>query len=376
MRIPQKPTTKSRPVKESEPVDECAQSVTLEPAGYPLKSPLNDYPEIADKKLFTVYAKNQWDGCHAKKGSYLFDQSLFPDFAFKVTRAVPDNSIIGASTKISIKKEKTKSPLTHANNSDITFNDIVGQKIAKQKCRIIERYLKEPEKYGEWAPRNVLFYGPPGTGKTMLAKAIANECSVPFIPVNATQLIGEYVGDGSRQIHQLYETAEELGPAIIFIDELDGIALSRKFQEVRGDVSEIVNALLTEIGGFNDHKGVCTIAATNFVSVIDVAIRSRFEQEIEFALPTEDERLAIIESNLKTYPLPLVGISAKDIAQLTKGLSGRDLVEKVLKSALHVAIMDDSFTDESKRCVTKEHIDGIMKSMNRDVSKPPAHMFL
>jgi len=61
------------------------------------------------------------------------------------------------------------------------------------------------------------------------------------------------------RFHQLYDRAEEMAPCIIFIDELDAIALDRKFQELRGDVSEIVNALLTEMDGIVERDGVCTI---------------------------------------------------------------------------------------------------------------------
>ena len=117
--------------------------------------------------------------------------------------------------------------------------------------------------------------------KTMLAKALANKTDVPIIPVKATQLIGEFVGDGARQIHQLYDRAEEMAPCIIFIDELDAIALDRKFQELRGDVSEIVNALLTEMDGIVERDGVCTICSTNRIYSLDSAIRSRFEEEID-----------------------------------------------------------------------------------------------
>ncbi|NYT19342.1 MAG: AAA family ATPase, partial [Methanosarcinales archaeon] len=164
---------------------------------------------------------------------------------------------------------------------------------------------------------------------------------VPLLPIKATQLIGEFVGGGARQIHQLYDRAEEMQPCIIFIDEMDAIALDRKYQELRGDVAEIVNALLTEMDGIVERQGVCTIGATNRIDSLDSAVRSRFEEEIEFILPDEQDRHTIIEQNISTFPLPARDIDLKKIAKLTAGLSGRDIVEKVLKNALHQAIIDD-----------------------------------
>lgn len=82
-----------------------------------------------------------------------------------------------------------------------------------------------------------------------------------------------------------------MAPCIIFIDELDAIALDRRYQDLRGDVSEMVNSLLTEMDGISSRLGICTIAATNQIEVLDSSIRSRFEEEIEFKLPDKDERL-------------------------------------------------------------------------------------
>ena len=132
-----------------------------------------------------------------------------------------------------------------------------------------------------------------------------------------------------------------MAPCIIFIDELDAIALDRKFQELRGDVSEIVNALLTEMDGIVERDGVCTICSTNRIYSLDSAVRSRFEEEIEFVLPGEEEVLRIFESNVKTFPLQVEDCDFQALAKKTKGLSGRDIVEKVLKTALHQAIIED-----------------------------------
>lgn len=321
---------------------------------------LDEYPEIEDSEIFEHYARKQWKGFVARKGEFLFDHRMYPDFAYKVLDVEPPESAIGMETTI-IVNEDEKIPVTPEFATRVTFEDVIGQKNARQKCKLIERFLEEPERFGKWAPRNVLFFGPSGTGKTMLAKALANKTDVPLLPIKATQLIGEFVGEGARQIHQLYDRAEEMQPCIIFIDELDAIALDRKYQELRGDVAEIVNALLTEMDGIIEREGVCTIGATNLVDSLDAAVRSRFEEEIEFILPDEQDRYTIIEQNINTFPLPARNIDLQRIAKLTAGLSGRDIVEKVLKNALHQAIIYDReevgqelFENAISRLVKKE----------------------
>jgi AAA family ATPase len=202
----------------------------------------------------------------------------------------------------------------------------------------------------------------------MIAKALSQEAKVPMLPVKATTLIGEFVGEGARQIHSLYEKAEQIAPCIIFIDELDAIALDRRYQDLRGDVSEIVNSLLTEMDGIVNRKGVCTIAATNKIEFIDSSIRSRFEEEIEFKIPSYAERLAILEKNSLTIPLEMEGVDWREIAKLAEGFSGRDLVEKVLKAALHHAIME-----EGK--ITSRHLEEAILRARRDYREPPKEMF-
>lgn len=318
-----------------------SELLILKPEGYPLSGMMEEYPVIENREVFEFYAREQWNGYIARKGDYLFDRRMFPDFAYRIIDVEPAESMIGNSTSIIVTEEETGLSSSSEIKSDVTFEDVIGQELAKQKCRLIERFLEEPERFGKWAPRNILFFGPSGTGKTMLAKALANKTDVPIIPVKATQLIGEYVGDGARQIHQLYDRAEEMAPCIIFIDELDAIALDRRFQELRGDVSEIVNALLTEMDGIIERDGVCTICSTNRVNSLDSAVRSRFEEEIEFVLPGEEEIIHILESNVKTFPLTVEGCDFQALAKKAKGLSGRDIVEKILKTALHQAIIED-----------------------------------
>ena len=319
-----------------------AELVVIKPVGYPFDFALMDEDvQIKNVRLFEEYAREQWLGLVVREKSHLFDQKIIPDYGFDIITAKPNNSIISDNTRIKIITDKIDKKLDNNVKSDITFADIVGQDNAKSKVKVIMKYLENPESFGPWAPKNILFYGLPGTGKTMLVKALANELKVPLYLVKATSLIGEHVGDSSSKIHDLYKKASDNAPSIIFIDEIDAIALHRSFQSLRGDVSEIVNSLLTEMDGIEENKSVITIGATNNPKSLDMAVKSRFEEEIEFKLPDDGERLEIIENNLKTMPLDY-DLDLAKLVKVTKGQSGRDIKEKILKTALHNAISNDS----------------------------------
>jgi len=182
-----------------------ARYILLKPVGYPLKSLFQDHPVVADHKLFELYSREQWFGERVKPGCYLFDRRLYPDFAFKVIRAIPRSSVVGAETVIEVEQNIESIKI----DFDVKLEDVVGQEIAKQKIKVIEKYLQDPDKFGRWAPKNILFFGVSGTGKTMIAKALATQAGVPMLPVKATSLIGEFVGEGAKQIHNLYDRAEK-----------------------------------------------------------------------------------------------------------------------------------------------------------------------
>ncbi|MBN1234483.1 MAG: AAA family ATPase [Methanotrichaceae archaeon] len=365
MRSIQKSQSKAQGAKLEKRKAIGARFVLLRPAGYPLKSIFQEHPVVSDAKLFERYAQEQWYGEKLAPGCYLFDSRLYPDFAFQVIKVYPRSSVIGSQTTIKVEqKEKPKNKVVY----DVRFADVIGQETAKRKVKIVEKFLADPEKFGRWAPKNILFYGVSGTGKTMIAKALSAETGVPMLAVKSTSLIGEFVGEGARQIHSLYEKAAEMAPCIIFIDELDAIALDRRYQDLRGDVSEIVNSLLTEMDGISNRKGICTIAATNQIEVLDASVRSRFEEEIEFKLPNMDERLMLLEKNAATLPLEMENVDLKEIARQTAGFSGRDLVEKVLKAALHHAIMDECN-------ITQKHLEETVPLARKEYRQPPKAMF-
>lgn len=293
--------------------------------------------EVDNPELFADYAREQWMGGVISLGMYLFDRYVMPDFAFRVVEVTPDNAVMTRTTRVELKTQVTVDTTPQLRYS---MKDIIGHEQVKRKCRLVLKYLQEPARFGEWAPRAILFHGPPGTGKTMTARALAQEANANIFLVKASDLIGVHVGDGGRRISALFESARSSAPSIVFVDELDAIGLARSFQSIRGDVSEVVTALLGELDSTDETSGVVVIGATNALPLLDDALRSRFDAVFEFKLPTENERLALLQQYASRLPLPL-NADLYQLARRTDGLSGRDIRDRLLKEALHIAMLSD-----------------------------------
>jgi AAA family ATPase len=316
--------------------------LVLSPVGYPLKAGDESSPYLStdDPTLFQHYARSQWIGLVVKKGNFLFDSLIFPDYAFRAITVEPKESQITKKTLIYLYSEQKMDPANKFSTHKTSFSEIVGQPNAKEKCQVIGKFLRNEKLMSSpWAPRNILFWGPPGNGKTMMAKALSHEIKSSMFLIKASDLLGIYVGDGARKIKNLFSEARRSAPAVIFIDELDSIALKRNFQSIRGDVVELVSALLGEMDGINANQGIITIGSTNQPNILDSAILSRFEDMIEFKHPSRLEREEILNLYANSSPIPFNNISWNLILQKTAHWSGRDLKEKIIKSAIHYAVL-------------------------------------
>ena len=121
---------------------------------------------------------------------------------------------------------KSKAKVQMVPETGVKFEQVAGVDEAKEELTEIVDFLKQPDRYTELGakiPRGALLIGPPGTGKTLLAKAVAGEAGVPFISISAAEFIEMFVGVGASRVRDLFKTAKDAAPCIIFIDELDAV---------------------------------------------------------------------------------------------------------------------------------------------------------
>ena len=222
----------------------------------------------------------------------------------------------------------------------VTFNDVAGQDEAKEALTEIVDFLDKPERYeeiGAKLPRGALLVGPPGTGKTLLAKAVAGEAKVPFFSISGSEFVEMFVGRGAAKVRDLFKQAKDKAPCIVFIDEIDTIG---KRRDTAGFTSndereQTLNQLLTEMDGFDNHKGLVVLGATNRPETLDPALLrpGRFDRRVPVELPDLAGRTAILKLHAKN--VKMAGpIDFGGIARATSGASGADLANIVNEAAL------------------------------------------
>lgn len=206
-------------------------------------------------------------------------------------------------------------------------------------------FLKSPKKYtdiGGKIPKGVLLVGPPGTGKTLLARAVAGEAGVPFFRISGSDFVEMFVGVGASRVRDLFRTAREKAPCIIFIDELDAIGKSRVNNLGGNDEREqTLNQLLVEMDGFDNEKGLIILAATNRPDILDPALLrpGRFDRQVPVEKPDVQGREQILRIHAKNVKLD-DDVDFVSIAHGTTGFAGADLANVVNELRFLLYAMD------------------------------------
>jgi cell division protease FtsH len=222
----------------------------------------------------------------------------------------------------------------------VTFADVAGIDEVKGEITEIVEYLRDPGKYraiGARPPKGVLLTGAPGTGKTLLARATAGEAKVPFFSASASEFIEMIVGVGASRVRELFQTAREAAPAIIFIDEIDTIGRARGATLIGGhdEREQTLNQILTEMDGFSGAEGVIVLAATNRPDVLDPALLrpGRFDRNIVIHPPDQVGRREILRVHTRNVRLT-ADADLEQVARGTPGMTGADLANLVNEAAL------------------------------------------
>ncbi len=228
--------------------------------------------------------------------------------------------------------------------STLRLADVGGMAEVKERLEVsFLMPMRNPElrrAYGKSLRGGLLLYGPPGCGKTYIARAVAGELGAAFISVALSDVLDMWLGQSERNIHELFVAAREAAPCVLFLDEVDALALKRSQQ--RGAGRNTVNQLLHELDGVDDqNEGVFVLAATNHPWDVDDALRrpGRLDRMLAVLPPDLEAREAIFRHHLANRPIANIDPTA--LARATDGYTGADIAH-ICETAAEYAMVDSA----------------------------------
>lgn len=224
--------------------------------------------------------------------------------------------------------------------ADMVLND----KVSAQLQRIVkeQRLFARIREHGLSPRRKLLLVGPSGTGKTMTASALAGELGVPLFSVRLDALITKFMGETAAKLRQVFDAISDVR-GVYFFDEFDAIGSHRNVSNDVGEIRRVLNSFLQMIE--HDQSNSLILAATNYPDVLDYALFRRFDDVIEYDVPTVTQAAALLGARLGNFaPKPF---ERRAFAAEAKGLSYAEICRAVDESIKEAIMHDQARIEEA-----------------------------
>lgn len=218
---------------------------------------------------------------------------------------------------------------------DMVLDDIASSQL--QRIIKEQRLLARIKEHGLSPRRKLLLVGPPGTGKTMTASALAGELGIPLFLVRLDSLITKFMGETAAKLRQVFDAIADIR-GVYFFDEFDAIGSQRGAGNDVGEIRRVLNSFLQMIE--HDQSNSLIIAATNHPEALDYALFRRFDDVVEYHLPTTAQAIDLIRSRLGTFATK--PFKKEGLAEQTEGLSYAEICRAVDESIKNTIMHDQT----------------------------------
>lgn len=230
--------------------------------------------------------------------------------------------------------------------ADVILPDMISDRLNNVLLQQRKRdWLRE---HGKTPSHRLLFVGPPGSGKTMTAEAVAGELKLPLYVIRLDVLITRFMGETAAKLRLIFDETLRRRAVYLF-DEFDAVGGDRSASNDVAEMRRVLNSFLQ----FMEEKSAtdsAIIAATNHPELLDRALLRRFDEVVEFELPTAEQIRAVVKSNLRPMKYPRLNWSA--VEKAARGLSQAE-VARAANEAVKGAILQQHDQITTKELVAK-----------------------
>ena len=224
---------------------------------------------------------------------------------------------------------------------DVRLEDMILPEEVQRKLKRVLREQRQQAKlltHGLPPRSKLLLVGPPGSGKTMSTRALAGDLKLPLFTILLDGLITKFMGETAAKLRLVFDAIRETRGVYLF-DEFDAIGSQRTLMNDVGEIRRVLNSFLHFLEEAEPTSLI--VAATNHPDLLDPALFRRFDDVVEYSLPTTDIATQAFKArlqNLKTEEVDWVAV-----VKVAEGLSYADIV-KACEDAAKDAILSDSHT--------------------------------